>query len=229
VAFSLTDIIGQPTKNEPAKYDLLQLLLMHRRQQATDPKDLVYALVGLSIARDDPTFVLDYSRSIRDVYMSVVEHLITLKASLNVICATINGSHVPDLPSWVPNRALPPVGDLDYLRNLRGRHVSGRKKASTSISVDRNILGTRGFRVDYIQHVGSIWVSRNQGDLSNTLKNIHAWRELFNSVKGESLEYQKVFSRSLFYNTYSEATYSAESSYIDISAEALGAVGSLTL
>jgi hypothetical protein len=53
--------------------DLAQTLLQHRLKESSDPKDMIYSLVGLSSAHHDPRFVVDYSKSVCQAYTDVVE------------------------------------------------------------------------------------------------------------------------------------------------------------
>jgi hypothetical protein len=55
--------------------ELEKLLFVHYTKQATNPKDKIFALIGISEARDDPRFVIDYSRSLREIFISVVEYI----------------------------------------------------------------------------------------------------------------------------------------------------------
>jgi hypothetical protein len=56
----------------PDLYDLLHFFCYHF---ATDPRDVDYALLGLSKARDDSRMTIDYSQSVRQVYMQSVDYV----------------------------------------------------------------------------------------------------------------------------------------------------------
>lgn len=56
---SLASVNRAAATGEIPKLDFLELLFEHDRKLSTNPKDKIYALVGISTANDDPNFVLD--------------------------------------------------------------------------------------------------------------------------------------------------------------------------
>jgi hypothetical protein len=52
--------------------DLNQALLKHHFKQSTDPKDKIYSVLGLSTAANDPSFIIDYTKSVRQVFTDVI-------------------------------------------------------------------------------------------------------------------------------------------------------------
>lgn len=78
------------------------LRLFHYRF-ATDPRDIIYALVGLTSARDDPLMLIDYTQSVRQVYIKVVNYVLTRQGRLDVICSWFASKNILDLPSWAPD------------------------------------------------------------------------------------------------------------------------------
>jgi hypothetical protein len=100
------------TKNLPGKNPtkpLLDLLSGFRRQTATDPRDKVYAMLGM--AKEEALFTVDYSASINTVYRNVVQQLVVSTGSLDIICYAENPSQPPsldnELPSWCPDWSMP--------------------------------------------------------------------------------------------------------------------------
>jgi hypothetical protein len=53
--------------------DLYTILYSFSFKRATNPRDRIYALVGLTTARDDPRYVIDYSAPVRRVYTDCVK------------------------------------------------------------------------------------------------------------------------------------------------------------
>lgn len=85
---------------------LLTVLRMCRRKLSQEPRDKVFALLGIlpeDIQRDFP---VNYKDSVKEIFTNVVEFLIRNTESLDVICESI---HFPkyvnssNLPSWVPD------------------------------------------------------------------------------------------------------------------------------
>ena len=192
---------GLSANGEFARNNLFELLLTHEIKLSTDPKDRIYALVGISTAQNDPNFVLDYSRSTREVYTSTVEYLLKTTSSLNIICCSKPGSKIDGLPTWVPDWTIagPPIGLS--VRN-RGRiRADGNQSAKAEISVDGRVLVARGFRIDTIQHVGHTHKFSSKQPLES-LKSFHSWRQVLMTITKDSVEAQEAFGRSLYCDTY---------------------------
>lgn len=86
--------------SDKAFSSLFELLLTHTGKASTDPKDKVYALVGLSTSAS--TFgILDYTSSERDAFIHTAKHIITVTNKLNTICLRQNEDNKYNLPSWV--------------------------------------------------------------------------------------------------------------------------------
>jgi hypothetical protein len=56
---------------------LLSVLTFRKNTQATDPRDKVFAFVGIANDGDHPVLQADYSKDVNDVYMEVAMHLLT--------------------------------------------------------------------------------------------------------------------------------------------------------
>ncbi|EPE34325.1 hypothetical protein GLAREA_10019 [Glarea lozoyensis ATCC 20868] len=74
-------------------------------RSATDPRDTIFALLGLSSYPESVT--VDYSKSVRDIYVKATREMIidTTGPSLNIICTTYRSDRPSDhdLPSWIPD------------------------------------------------------------------------------------------------------------------------------
>ena len=102
---------GQPqTHHESIPF--LHLLDVARSFEATDPRDKIYALLGLP-AKKDNSLVPDYTLSISEVYTRTTRHLLNLGQNLQVLASILHmppktpevDNPNPNLPSWVPDFA----------------------------------------------------------------------------------------------------------------------------
>lgn len=90
------------------------LVLVNSGRNASDPRDMIYALLGLSSC--PKSFDVDYSKSVRQVYVEATKVMImgisndkkTPKSSLNIICSAYRcyKKSAFGLPSWVPDFSL---------------------------------------------------------------------------------------------------------------------------
>ena len=89
--------------------DLLRTLANYRYYKATDPKDKVYALLGLVTEALTENWVYDYSLDFPTVYLKVAEHCLLQRDSLECLGYCNLSAQDPGLPTWVPNWAHPSV------------------------------------------------------------------------------------------------------------------------
>jgi hypothetical protein len=84
----------------------LDVLCAGRQKLTVDPRDKVYAILGLLPREIRDDFIPNYKVSIADVYINVFDYLLTTTHRLDVICEAI---HYPlhlstlKLPTWVPD------------------------------------------------------------------------------------------------------------------------------
>jgi hypothetical protein len=85
--------------------DFLKVLQKSRNCSASDPKDKVYAVLGLVQPDVIKYLVVNYSLSLEDVYLNVAEHLIMEHNCLNLLKHVARDSGQPRvgrLSTWVP-------------------------------------------------------------------------------------------------------------------------------
>ena len=84
--------------------DLLALLEIRRDGMATDPRDKVFSLLGLSIEGQNGILQADYHNPVGEVYTNVATALIRSRKDLRVLSA-VQARRIESktLPSWVPD------------------------------------------------------------------------------------------------------------------------------
>lgn len=102
---------------ENVKTALYAQLALGRRCYATDPRDKIYAFLG--IASDEKALAVkpDYSIEVSVAYLNATRRLIEHYNTLDVLSQTETGlrapfKYVPPLPSWVPDWNAHPVSRL---------------------------------------------------------------------------------------------------------------------
>lgn len=182
---------------------LLELLLSHKSKKSTDPKDKVYALVGISSSQH--TFgTIDYSLSIPEIYTHTARHIISTSKKLDVICVKQHDLGQYGLPSWVPDWTRPPPSSGAVVIGLH-HHVppysaSGNTLASASFLQDGYVLKTKGIVLDTIRTVCMpyhIPPRRPPSEVGPLLEVFHDWWNTFVASFSNSLSEQTRFARAI--------------------------------
>jgi len=104
----LPDLRQYTDRNSRDRKDdvLLEVLRACRRKLASDPKDKLFGILGVLPEEVRNVFRAGYSRSVKDVYTEIVDHLVQTTERLDVICDAIHfplHSNSSSLPSYVPD------------------------------------------------------------------------------------------------------------------------------
>ncbi|KAG9230461.1 hypothetical protein BJ875DRAFT_385069 [Amylocarpus encephaloides] len=171
---------------------LLELLYAHMSKHSSDPRDKVYALVGIS--NSQVSFgPIDYERSLVETFTHTARHLISTTRSLDVICACQNEDVMHDLPSWAPDwerRSKYPMHRVMGLHIRRPQYETAGKdsEAIVSFSEDSRVLTARGFALDTIKEVSStFWIDGHHKDEHKIVQTLHTFKEwwtLYSNFKG---------------------------------------------
>jgi hypothetical protein len=127
-------------RESPSRKELLDLLRTFRGQQCSDPRDRVYAVLGLAVSYPDYNLDIDYSLSVFDVYIAAAGYIINGSNSLDLLthvaerslCSCgIDSSMLSNMPSWVPDWRCNEVADHSYSTKLIwGRHQCSGLRAA---------------------------------------------------------------------------------------------------
>ncbi|ORY14202.1 heterokaryon incompatibility protein-domain-containing protein [Clohesyomyces aquaticus] len=144
------------------KPSLRMLLETHRFSNSTDPRDKVYAFLGLADRstapfRSQPDILSpNYNLSVQEVYTETARAFLTSFGNLSVL------SHVQDpsrtrisgLPSWVPDYSvnLDPY-PLQYRSPSLWKASGGRKWKINAIDMEHGLLDVQGYRLSVIDQV----------------------------------------------------------------------------
>ena len=83
---------------------LLKSMVEHRQHKASDARDKVYGLLGISQTEDDffRSVVVDYEAPASELYGRVASSIIQRQANLDLL-EHCRGQALKGLPSWVPD------------------------------------------------------------------------------------------------------------------------------
>ncbi|OGM45269.1 hypothetical protein ABOM_006437 [Aspergillus bombycis] len=123
----------------PEQITLLQLLRQFSGRKATDPRDKVYALLGL--AKDKPSVEPNYGAAELDVLTDTTLDIISRSGSLDVLAGDFTMKDNNALPSWIPDWSSPPdafiqsrIENVKYYNACKGSPVYVQLQASKELS-----------------------------------------------------------------------------------------------
>jgi hypothetical protein len=91
---------------ESEEPSLFEALRWHCTKESTLAEDKVYAILGITSAKNDPQLVIDYSRGAQPLFIDTAKYIIRSTRRLDVICGVQKSPHSKsdmNLPSWVVN------------------------------------------------------------------------------------------------------------------------------
>jgi hypothetical protein len=142
--------------------DLLALLAFHRCAEASDPRDKVFALFGLSrkSVNQDAFMVPDCNLDTTVVFENVAKRALELTPTLDILSVPKlpESSLNKNLPSWVPDWSEYKGGNILIRTHLGEYHRFFEAARNSTIpkffAVHDRILKLRGFIFDQISAVG---------------------------------------------------------------------------
>ena len=145
---------------------LLRLLAQNWNRGATDPRDKVFALLGLATDEHSSSVVPDYSKPVDHVYRKVVQDIIERQQNLDVLSCGGLYSHGSTFPSWCPNwtsDGYRPIREaIQFIdRDERWFNSAGGTLPDFSFSADLNVLVASGFKVDTVKTIGQVQKNRH--------------------------------------------------------------------
>lgn len=149
--------LSQAHKSQDMTWKLLDILRLTRKYLSTDPRDKVFALMGIVTSADSMSFKADYRLSTEEVYLSVAVHNLENLKDLDLLGnGGISSNPLnPKLPTWVPDwshdndrRAV-----IAPVARRRGMCASGDSPPTISISADQQSLFVRGAIIDTISQL----------------------------------------------------------------------------
>ncbi|KAL8747764.1 MAG: hypothetical protein Q9190_000422 [Brigantiaea leucoxantha] len=136
-------------KSEAERRNLEYLVARARFHGASDPRDHVYALLGLADESERYLLNADYSLPYSEMYRDYVRLLISHSGTLSVL-GQLDHAENDQLCSWVPNWSR--VASVSPLSDIRNSpySASGDSKAKIIGSHNQSILVLKGVMVDSV-------------------------------------------------------------------------------
>lgn len=191
---------------------LLELLLRGRWKLASDPRDKVFGLLGLSdlSSSTHPGLKIDYNRTVRDVYVGVFQAIVDITSKLDILCFSapvatqwnpeaILGNGQTVLPSWVPDWSTRGPSWASNKIGISGNGAAGDTPASVEFRSDKGILCAAGFFIGTVMKCGASMPVREalttdeHGLFHAILGDVLEWRKLFLEILGDASDLDSVF------------------------------------
>jgi hypothetical protein len=164
------------------KVTLQYNLLNCYQYKATDPRDKVYALLGMSDDAADKELDPEYDVPAKICFAKVARHLMVRDSSLSLLHAAGIGlpRSMPDLPSWAPDwSSVPQTTILGAIADTAGYRPSGTTTANVSAGANRRLLSVEGIILDTVKEV---FAPRSQQSWFNDIDRL-------NRIRAQQLEW----------------------------------------
>lgn len=187
---------GGPRGLQLSRYDsevkappLLEALLTHKSKKATDPRDKVFALLGISASMN--TFgAVDYSQEVVEIYVYTTRHIVGTSGKLDVICVKQHDSpHILGLPTWVPDWTRPRHGAGATVLGLHHRTPAFKAAGETDAMVefvtrsDGLVMRVKGVLLGRISAAGRPYKKRGApSHVGPCIESFKSWWSLFIST-----------------------------------------------
>ena len=152
------DSIREFNNATPSKTPFINALVEGRSAQATNPRDKVYAIIGMT--RD--VMYPKYSDPVIDIYIETALKIATTSFGIDLLCCVDHLHPTPNQPSWVPDWATPrQTTSLGFYAKYHDVYRAIKKpywemQSRTEITENGAGLVITGFIVDSITKVGMI-------------------------------------------------------------------------
>jgi len=157
---------------------LIYVLNATRNLQATDPRDKIFALRGLSQEREGERYPVDYRSTTEEVYQKFALYELFQGENLNVLSCVTETSR--SIPSWVPDwteplHEGPPMSSDHFHADLDAGGDRANNWPILSLSENGQMLTVRSRRVSQIKELGTTTPRIPQG----TINQVHDLKSSF--------------------------------------------------
>lgn len=192
------------------------LLCIQRNSGCSEPRDMVYALIGISSQNSSthPGLVIDYSRSVSEIFRGTAQAIIEETGTLDILleCTmpdittpvftdiSVPPSQqcrplLPGLPSWAPDWYASStrfsLNSVDSLFTLD--RVNRRRRAEVQFSHDGTVLTVRGTILTHIEFVSDS-LSILDTETSSIIDCMIGWRRFYSQYSSDVQTFERLVS-----------------------------------
>lgn len=155
---SLPPILKLPMNGKQASSSLVRLLMKTRGCSSTDPRDKVFALLGIVADVSSEELPVDYTKSPREVFTELMKLLIRSHTTLDILAAVEpRGQMESGLPSWVPD--WPQLSDYHPITPFSKESIKEAPQCASLAATwvhnlsEIDLLTIEGQKMGYISYV----------------------------------------------------------------------------
>jgi len=171
---------------------MISLLWKFRPLEATDKRDKVFALLGLTTNWQGlPAFLPDYSSSAATIFTQTAVGNIKRSGSLLPLAgdleAVLSRKRLQGIPSWVIDWSLPCLPtEIERVTSLHAYDASGSRRGSVRFQPSSQLLEVEAAYIDHVVIVGD--VSRHT-QINDTYAALRGWRSLTRAFERTNEQY----------------------------------------
>ncbi|KAL8976966.1 MAG: hypothetical protein Q9205_007139 [Flavoplaca limonia] len=130
------------------------ILALTRDKSATEPRDMVFGLLGIFTALGIESFVPDYTKSVEEIYRQAAIMAILHDKSLDILFEAASDNRRADLNSWVPDWSDAGYSGKDMRAAMINKHfcACGPTNPRYHFSTAQNYLHLRGKLLDTVTY-----------------------------------------------------------------------------
>ena len=182
---------------------LVECVQQHSHRQATDPRDMIYGLVGMANKQNDYSVDVDYSQTVAQVYTDFARKEITASKKLDILTRVQYGTSRHGLPSWVPDWSIDHNSSMHLLLQDRETEykfmASGLMESDAYFMYQGRALVAEGAKIGSIQILGGESKMEHWKDLKRAVPALLSWWDMLDQLV-QDLSHQEAFARTIICN-----------------------------
>jgi hypothetical protein len=179
--------------------ELSTMLEQSYNKHTSDPRDHIYGIIGLTRARNDERLRINYSKSVRQLFLDVCEYIISTSQRLDIICArpkvSLTFASNDEFPSWVPDWTFNAQSSVLMPSNFS---AAATTQGTFHCDVENGILLARGFCIDRIKEHGMKAEMTDWKDTKEAMKTFCGWHRLLGEQFKDPRSQWERFFRTLW-------------------------------
>jgi hypothetical protein len=178
-----------------AVYSFRVLLQRSRRFEATDPKDRIFAVLGLPTTDTAPDKGLlflepDYTLSVSQLYLNVARRMIEQERNLGLLSAVQHGPSIEiGHPTWVPRWDRFSINPLAGVDGKSHAVAAGLPKHNVRFAAkESGSLISQGLELDTVTNVADIMSEEDFQDAGSHVPTSNMWAQRVQRIFGQHTE-----------------------------------------